>query len=212
MHCVFWLIAASGVLSPPLATRDTLPHAAGRGPVLPAAFASYTPPLWSPDSALPQRPKAVEFSNAYYIRLAIHRYASYATVPLFVTEYVLGQSLYNQTTPADTTRPSRSLRSWHGLAADGIAGLFVVNTVTGTWNLWQSRHVAPGRTRRYVHAALMLVSDAGFVATGMISPHHRELGGTGIDPHRRTLHRTVAIASMSTALIGDVMMFFWNKH
>jgi len=179
--------------------------------VLPAGFASYEPTLASADSAPPQRPKAIQFSNGYYTRLAIHRYASYATVPLFVTEYALGRSLYNQTAPPDTAPVSRSLRSWHGLVADGIAALFVVNTVTGTWNLWEGRAVSEGRARRYVHAALMLVSDAGFVATGLLTPSRRDLAGLG-DPNRRSVHRTVAIASMSTALVGDLMMLIWNKH
>lgn len=213
MQTLVWLITSTAVLSPPLPTRDTMPPHATRGPVLPAALPRYEPmlELESADRALPQRPKATEFSNGYYTRLAIHRYASYATVPLFVTEYVLGQSLYNQTAPPDTAPVSHSLRSWHGLVADGIAALFVVNTVTGGWNLWEGRRVSQGRARRYVHAALMFVSDAGFVATGLLTPSRRDLAGLG-DPHRRTLHRTVAIASMSTALVGDLMMVFWNKH
>jgi len=211
MQSLVWLIAASGVLPPALATRDPMPPPATRGPVLPAALSSYQSPLQLADSARAQRPKAIAFSNGYYTRLAIHRYASYATVPLFVTEYVLGQSLYKQTAPPDTAPVSGSLRSWHGLVADGIAALFVVNTVTGAWNLWEGRAVSEGRARRYVHAALMLVSDAGFVATGLLTPSRRDLAGLG-DPNRRTVHRTVAIASMSVALVGDLMMLLWNKH
>jgi len=210
VQSLVWLIAATGVL-PPLATRDSTPLPAARGPVLPAAFATFQPTLVFADSERLQRPKAVEFSHGYYTRLAIHRYASYATVPLFVTEYVLGRSLYNQTAPPDTAPVSQSLRSWHGLVADGIAGLFVVNTVTGAWNLWEGRAVSQGRARRYVHSALMFLSDAGFVATGLLTPSRRDLAGLG-DPNRRALHRSVAIASMSVALVGDLMMLIWNKH
>ena len=154
-----------------------------------------------------KRPRAIEYSNFYSVRLAIHRYASYATLPLFVAEYALGRSLYN--TPPDSV--SGSVRSAHGAVAVGIAGLFGINTVTGGWNLWDARKDPAGRTRRYVHAALMLVSDAGFVATGALAPSRRaELAGT-IDLNRRSLHRTVAIASMSTALAGYLMMLIW-KH
>jgi hypothetical protein len=57
----------------------------------------------------------------------------------------------------------------------------------------------------------MLISDAGFVATGALAPSRRaELAGT-IDPNRRRLHETVAIASMSTALAGYVMMLLWKN-
>jgi len=64
--------------------------------------------------------------------------------------------------------------------------------------------------RGYVDA-LALSPDAGFVATGALAPSRRaELAGT-IDPNRRNLHRTVAIASMSTALAGYVMMLFWKS-
>ncbi|HET7296748.1 MAG TPA: hypothetical protein VFI66_06370 [Gemmatimonadales bacterium] len=154
-----------------------------------------------------RRPRAVEYSNLYSVRLTIHRYASYATIPLFVAEYALGRSLYN--TPPDSV--SHSVRSAHGLVAVGIAGLFGINTVTGGWNLWDSRKDPAGRARRYVHAALMLASDAGFVATGALAPSRRqELAGT-IDPNRRSLHRTVAMASMGTALAGYAMMLIW-KH
>jgi hypothetical protein len=203
MQSFVWVIAASGLV-PPL--PPTLP-----GPVRPAAFASYQPVLAAAIMPLAQRPKAIAFSEGYYTRLKIHRYASIAMVPMFVTEYFLGRSLYNQTAPPDTAPVSQSLRSWHGVVADGIGVLFAVNTVTGTWNLWEGRAVSQGRTRRYVHAAVMLISDAGMVATGLLAPGGRDLQGLG-DPNRRRTHRIVAIASMSTALVGDLMMLVWNKH
>ena len=40
-------------------------------------------------------PVATTYSDAYEVRLKIHKYASYATLPLFATELALGQSLYN---------------------------------------------------------------------------------------------------------------------
>jgi len=91
------------------------------------------------------------------------------------------------------------------VVAAGIEGLFALNTVTGTWNLWEARKDPAGRTRRYVHSALMFLSQAGFVATGLLTPSHDTL-----DQNRRNLHRTVAIASMSTALAGYLMMFIWK--
>ena len=41
------------------------------------------------------RPVAVEYSDAYYTRAKIHKYASFATLPLFATEVALGQTIYN---------------------------------------------------------------------------------------------------------------------
>lgn len=197
MQSVVWLVA-TGVLQQPLVA-----HAPPRvGPVLAPAFASVTPARAVADTGQRRRPRAVEYGNFYTVRLTIHRYASYATLPLFVAEYALGRSLYNR--PPDST--SSSLRSAHGVVAIGIAGLFGLNTVTGGWNLWDARKDPAGRTRRYVHSALMLLSDAGFVATGALTPSHDTL-----DPNRRSLHRTVAIASMGTALAGYLMMLIWKN-
>jgi hypothetical protein len=191
MQALMWFMATSGAWQQPLPPR------------IPMAAVLALPPA---DTGR-KRPRAIEYSNFYTVRLTIHRYASFATLPLFVAEYALGRSLYN--TPPDSV--SGSVRSAHGAVALGIAGLFGVNTITGGWNLWDARKDPAGRTRRYVHAALMLVSDAGFVATGTLAPSRRaELAGT-IDPNRRSLHRTVAIASMSTALAGYLMMLFWKS-
>jgi hypothetical protein len=190
-----WMIVASGVL-------HQAPAAPASTPGLLLATASFA------DSGRPRRPKAIQFSDAYYTRLAIHRYASYATVPLFVAEYARGQSLYKGTMPGDTAQVSQSVRSWHGFVANTIGVLFAVNTVTGVWNLWEGRAATEGRARRYVHAGLMLLSDAGFAWTAQLAPGRR----TALtDPSRRTTHRTVAMISIGTSVVGDIMMLIWNK-
>lgn len=214
MQSLVWLIAASGSLPLPSAAVDSMRalRAGGPGPSLPAALTAYQPMLRLDDGPAisAQRPKAVEFSPAYYTRLAIHRYASYAMLPLFVTEYAIGRSLYNH---PDTLGEGGSRRAWHGVTADGIYALYAVNTVTGAWNLWESRGVKEGRARRTLHSALMLVSGAGFVATAMLAPEDDFEGGTfGGRSSRRATHRAVAIASMSTALLGDLIMLIGNKH
>ena len=195
MQSFAWMMVASGMLHQAPAVPVSVPE-------LPRVAASPA------DSGRPTRPKAIQFSDAYYTRLAIHRYASYSMVPLFVAEYALGQSLYNTTTPGDTARVSQSVRSWHGLVANGIGVLFAVNTVTGVWNLWEGRTAKEGRARRYVHAGLMLLSDAGFAWTAQLAPGRR----TALtDPSRRTTHRTAAMISIGTSVVGDVMMLIWNK-
>src|SRR5581483_8228130 len=41
------------------------------------------------------RPVAIEYSDAHETRAKIHKYASWATLPVMATEIVLGEKLYN---------------------------------------------------------------------------------------------------------------------
>lgn len=148
------------------------------------------------------RPRAIEYSNLYGVRLEIHRYASYATIPLFIGEYALGQNLINHPPGTSATRTA------HSIVAYSIAGLVTVNTITGVWNLWESRHDPADRPRKYIHAALMILSDAGFVATGATAPGRDDFQG---DPGSARLHKQLAIGSMVTALAGYAMMLVWKK-
>jgi len=153
------------------------------------------------DSIAAQRRRAVEHSEWYYRRLTIHKVASYATLPLFATEYYLGDKLYRD-------EGTSSTKSAHSAVATGIGVLFGVNTVTGVWNLWDSRHETEGRARRITHSLLMLASDAGFVATAAMAPEGEdEFEGNSDD---RSRHRAVAISSIGVATAGYVMMLFWK--
>src|SRR5689334_24886400 len=102
------------------------------------------------DTPVVQRPRAIEYSDSYYARLTIHRYGSYAMLPLFAAEYSLGQNLMNDASPPSWMKPS------HSLVAGGIGVLFGVNTITGVWNLWESRQDPAGRTRRILHSVLKI--------------------------------------------------------
>ena len=151
-----------------------------------------------------QRPRAVEHSDWYYRRLAVHKAASYATVPLFVAEYIVGDKLFDGNASSGT-------KSTHQALASGIGVLFGVNTVTGVWNLWDTRHEPAGRARRMTHAALMLASDAGFVATAALAPEGEdddERGGG--ESSGRSRHRAVAIGSMGVSLASYLMMYLWK--
>lgn len=172
-----------------------------------AGFHSYEPdlPAGQPAPAMVTdtgRKQAVEHSDFYYKRLAIHRYASYATVPLFVTEYFLGEHLFKHPGEGGSTK------SAHGAVAGGIAVLFGVNTITGVWNLWDSRHEADGRTRRYLHSFLMLAADAGFAWAGATAPGD-DGPGAELDSRRRK-HRTIALTSMGVSLASYGMMLIWK--
>ena len=128
--------------------------------------------------------------------MKVHRIASWATLPLFISEYIVGQKLYTY----DYT--DEGPKDLHGALAGATAVLFGVNTVTGVWNLIEGRHKTEGRTRRIIHSVLMLGADAGFVATGMLAPDDDEGGGN------RSTHRSVAIASMGVATASYLYMFF----
>jgi hypothetical protein len=114
------------------------------------------------DTPQPVHAVAVEHSDGYQTRAKIHKYASFATLPLFAAEVALGQSL-------DGSRDSK--KGIHGAVGAGIVGLFAVNTVTGAWNLFgEGRQDKEGRTLRLVHGLLTMAADAGFVATTLSAP------------------------------------------
>jgi hypothetical protein len=141
-----------------------------------------------------QRPAAFEYSDFYNTRRNIHMIASWATIPMFVGEYVAGQKLYDG-------NGSDSARSAHGAFTAGLAGLFGINTVTGVWNMWEGRKDPNGRTRRLVHTVLMLGADAGFLATASLAPDDDD--GVSSD---RSAHRNMAIVSMGVAAASYVYM------
>jgi len=145
--------------------------------------------------AVEQRPQAFTYSDGYNTRRKIHMIASYATLPLFVGQYIAGQKLYDG-------EGSETAKSWHGALAGGVAALFAVNTVTGVWNLWEARQDPNGRSRRLIHGLLMLGADAGFVATGLMAPDDDGEGSS------KSAHRNVAIASMSAATASYLYMLF----
>lgn len=228
MDYVIWLLATSGILQqlPPVqATPDTgsaavagavarrglavAPIAAvlrdsapGAGPLAPAPWPRLVPDLVAADSAEPQRPRAIEMSEAYHTRLMIHYVASFAILPLFAAQYALGTKLYNDPPGSLATRQA------HTAVALGVATLFTVNGVTGAWNLWESRK-APGGLRRYLHAGLMLAAEGGFVATGLTAPRGSRIYSA--TPADRRRHRTLALASMGTALASYAMMLVWRN-
>ncbi len=149
----------------------------------------------APDVQGPPR-IAVEYSEAYQTRARIHRIASFATLPLFATEAVLGQSLYNSSTPGKKTA--------HLVVAGAIGGLFGVNSVTGVWNLIEARHDPQGRNRRLLHGILMLAADAGFLATAALGPSTEHRSGR-VEGSPAT-HRAVAFTSIGAATAGYLVM------
>jgi hypothetical protein len=149
----------------------------------------------------PLHAAVVEHSDAYRTRAKIHKVASFATLPLFAAEVALGQSLYNTPTNGST-------KSAHIAVGVSIMSLFAVNTVTGAWNLFGEDRQEPTRALRLVHGLLMMVSDAGFVATAASGPHH-ERGSFTVATNAST-HRAIALTSIGVGTVGYLIMLFGN--
>jgi hypothetical protein len=152
------------------------------------------------DTTPRRRRKSIEVSEWYERRLRIHRYGAYATIPLFVFQAAAGNELYNKGSGADGWA-----RNGHRVGATALATVFSVNTVTGLWNLWDSRAVPQGRTRRTIHTLLMLASDAGFAYAGIKLSEDAEQSA---DARRK--HRNLAYTSMGVAVTGAGMMLLWR--
>src|SRR5437868_11892565 len=140
------------------------------------------------DTPTPRRPraKAVEVSDWYSRRLTLHRQLSYATIPIFTFQYLAGRQIWD----LGPNAPSWALTG-HRIGATTLAGIFTVNTVTGVWNLWDSRSTEQGQALRYVHAVSMLAADAGFTWAGKYLSEKAEN-----DIEARRLHRKVALTSI----------------
>ena len=152
------------------------------------------------DTTPRRRRKSVEVSEWYERRLRIHRYGAYTMIPLFTFQAIAGNQLYVNSGAA----PGWA-KTGHRVGATGLATVFGVNTVTGLWNLWDSRSVPQGRKRRVLHTLLMLASDAGFTYAGVRLSEQAENSA-----EKRREHREWAYGSMATALAGAGVMVFWR--
>jgi len=161
--------------------------------------------LLQQDDPQPLHARAVEHSDAYQTRARIHKYASFATLPLFAAELALGQSLYDGPTNAGGRKGA------HAVIGTGIIALFGVNTVTGAWNLfgegWSERD---GRTLRLVHGLLMMAAEAGFAATAASAPSSGRNGALTFAADEVT-HRNLAIGSISVGTAGYLLMLLGNR-
>lgn len=188
----FLLVLAAPVDTAPAVARDS-----AVGPVM----GSLAVGAIAPEDTVRRRRKSVEVSEWYERRLRLHRYGSYTIYPLFALQAVAG----NQIFPDPQNAPTWAKNS-HRIGASALAGVFTLNTVTGLWNLWDSRSVPQGRARRTAHALLMLASDAGFTYAGARLSEQAEIS---VDKRRE--HRVWAYGSMATALAGIGVMTLWKE-
>lgn len=147
-----------------------------------------------------KRPRAIEVSEWYERRLRIHRYLSYSVLPLFGAQYLAGRRLFNEGSAAPVWA-----KTTHRAVATTLVGVFGVNTVTGVWNLWDSRHQPSGRALRTTHAILMLAAEGGFTYAGAKLSNEAETSLA-----KRRAHRTWALSSMGVTAVSGLMMRFFN--
>jgi hypothetical protein len=153
------------------------------------------------DTIPSQRRRSVEVSEWYGRRLTIHRYAAYASIPVFALQYAAGSQLYDK---------SREAPGWaktgHRVGATALAGIFGVNTVTGAWNWWETRSQPKGRTLRTLHAITMLGADAMFTYAGVKLSDEAENS-----PDKRRQHRTVALSAIGLSAVSGIGMKLLNR-
>lgn len=200
MPAPLWLAAAAAL------SGDSTPRPK---PLVFPAPGAVTVPALPADTV--RRPRAVEVSAGYETRLKLHRWGSYAILPLFAGQYVLGDRMFDQKSDIYAGRRLQpvdaGLRRNHAIVAGTVGVVFVANTVTGVWNWVESRGVPEGRTRRLVHALAMLGAEAGFVATGILGT--RATDGNMDDA--RT-HRNVALGSVAVSTASVIGMWIFNRH
>lgn len=154
------------------------------------------------DTLPPRRRRSIEVSDWYERRLRIHRYGAYAVLPLFALTTLSGNALYD-----DPRNGPTWAKNGMRYGATALAGVFTSNSVTGLWNLWDSRAVPQGRTRRTLHAMLMLASDAGFTYAGAKLAEQAENSAD-----KRREHRAWAYGSMATTLAGITVIKLWPEE
>jgi hypothetical protein len=176
-------------------------------PLIVEALLSQTPPAVAPQQP-PVHPIAIDYGHAYDVRADVHKYASYTMLPMFGAQIIVGQKLRNELDRGEN--PHGGLKTAHNVLAGGIVGLFTVNTVTGVWNLVESRKDPNQRGLRLVHSLMMLGADAGFVATSVITPGGHE-NSTPVLGESHGPHRTIALTSMGIATASYLIMLIGNR-
>jgi len=162
---------------------------------------------------------------ALLLALAAPADTSPVAVPDSVAGPVMESLISGVLAPDDTVRRRRKsveVSEWyerrlriHRYGSYAMYPLFALQAVAGNQIFpdpqnapgWaKTRSVSQGRTRRTVHALLMLASDAGFTYAGVRLSEQAE---TSVDKRRE--HRMWAYGSMATALTGVGLMTFWRE-
>src|SRR3954465_3592462 len=90
----------------------------GAGPTIAMAASGMLLPQ---DTVPRRRHKAVEVSDAYEVRLRIHRIGSYLVYPLFISQAVAGNQIYK-----DSKAAPDWAKTTHRVGATALAGVFTL--------------------------------------------------------------------------------------
>ena len=172
---------ATVTVPPTLSTLD-LPAASAASPV--------RPPVCSRPSQAPAESDAGEW---YGHRLTLHRYAAWTAVAAFPVEIYTGWRLRSAGADPGWVRDTHRATVWV------LGSTFAVNTVTGSWNWWDSRKEPEGRGWRTAHTLVMLAADAAMFATAR-EGQARARGEGG------KWHRELAFTTAGLTAIGHLMM------
>lgn len=176
----------------------------------PIPLASFTPLVSFAPLDTVRRRKAVELSEWYERRLMVHRITAYTVPALFAWQWYKGQKLYTAANGGDPA--PAGTRDDHSLGAGIITAAFAINTVTGVWNLWDTRTQSAGRTARWVHAVSMFAAEAGFAYAGIkLADDAEHLTGQAAVDARRD-HRTIALTSMGVTMASGIYMWVVNHR
>lgn len=129
----------------------------------------------------------------YGHRLTLHRYAAWTAVAAFPVEIYTGWRLRSAGADPEWVRDTHRATVWV------LGTTFAVNTVTGTWNWWDSRKEPQGRGWRTAHTLVMLAADAAMFATAR-EGQARARGEGG------RWHRELAFTTAGLTAIGHLMM------
>ncbi|NOT07046.1 MAG: hypothetical protein HOP28_02460 [Gemmatimonadales bacterium] len=147
-----------------------------------------------------RRATAIEYSGFYRTRVALHKTLSFAMLPLFAGSFVTGDQILKKSTDAP-----KWARNLHRPLATATAVVFSANTITGLWNLWDSRKDPAGRAKRYIHSLLFVAAGAGFTWAGVQLADDAE-GSQAM----REKHRNVALVSMGLSVTSWAMMLLFK--
>lgn len=192
------------VIAVPLAPAEPPPATQASDTPAPAALTPLLsdpvlvlPPDAQPVATAPAPKLAFEYSEGYRQRAKIHKLASWATLPLFGAEAIIGSSLYSD--------PTEGKKDAHLVIGGAIGALFAVNTATGVWNLLEARKDPSFGKRKWVHSLLMMGADVGFVATALTGP-----GEGGDYDSQRATHRAVVISAIAMSTTAYLIMLLGN--
>jgi hypothetical protein len=162
------------------------------------------------DTPTTTRRRATEVSSWYGPRLWIHRITAIVVPGLFIYQYSLGDKILDA--ESEGRAPAGWVRPAHRNGAKAIAGAFAVNTITGAWNWWDSRHAEEGRLARTVHALSMVGAMGGFTYAGLKLAEDAKTATTFEEAmDKRRQHRAVAITSMGVTIVSGAAMWLMNR-